>query len=217
MATVTIDTLEKEGWYLSPEGIELVKEELENENCTLKQFIDAAKDIDLRDIADKGFRKGDTITKVTQLPSPLVLQIVSIQNIALPSIQQFMEKPRLLRVVFTDGSKKKWIGAEMMGQIECINLQTPPGTKILVTKPIDIVDQIVQLGPGMLKSLGGQVQDLIQAWKAGKQFIQRSKRKNKSSLDGTKGESNDDDDAPPPFIPFKIKVKYKKRFITLYI
>ncbi|CAO3643437.1 unnamed protein product [Cunninghamella echinulata] len=106
MTTITIYALEKEGWYLSPEGIELVKEELENENCTLKQFIDVAKDIDLRDIADKGFRKGDTITKVTQLPSPLVLQVVSIQNIALPSIQQFMEEPRLLRVVLTDGSKR---------------------------------------------------------------------------------------------------------------
>lgn len=45
MATITVDNLEKEGWYLSPEGIELVKEELENENCTLKQFIDAAKDV----------------------------------------------------------------------------------------------------------------------------------------------------------------------------
>lgn len=47
-------------------------------------------------------------------------------------------------------------------------LHTPPGTKFLVTRPIDIKDQILLLGPGMLKELGGHVQELVQAWRAGK-------------------------------------------------
>lgn len=47
-------------------------------------------------------------------------------------------------------------------------LQTPPGTKFLVTKPIPVQDQILLLEPGMLKELGGHVQELVQAWRAGK-------------------------------------------------
>lgn len=47
-------------------------------------------------------------------------------------------------------------------------LHTPPGTKFLVTKPIEIKDQVALLGPGMLTELGGHVQELVQAWRAGK-------------------------------------------------
>jgi hypothetical protein len=38
----------------------------------------------------------------------------------------------------------------------------------LVKKPIEIKDQILILGPGMLTELGGHVQELVQAWRAGK-------------------------------------------------
>ncbi|SAM07761.1 hypothetical protein [Absidia glauca] len=192
-ATLTLDALEEKGWFLNEEGIASVKEQAGKDSMTLDEFIDVAKDMDLRELVDKGFRKGDS-TKLSQLPSNVVLQVLQVQNIAVPTIQH-VEKPRLLRVVFTDGSKKKWIGAEILGQMESINLQTPPGTKFLVTKPIEIREQLLILGPGMVKSLGGQVQEMIQAWKAGKQFIQRSKGKQSSS----------NDDMPPPFIPFKIK------------
>jgi hypothetical protein len=37
-----------------------------------------------------------------------------------------------------------------------------------VTKPIEIKDQVLLLGPGMLTELGGHVQELVQAWRAGK-------------------------------------------------
>ncbi|KAI8089284.1 uncharacterized protein BX664DRAFT_262160 [Halteromyces radiatus] len=120
MATTTFinESLEEKGWFLSQEGIDSIKEQLEQENPTLEQFIEVAKDTDLREICDKGFRKGD-LTKRDQLPSPLVLQVLQVQNIAVPSIQH-VEKPRLLRVVFTDGSKKKWIGAEILGPLESL-------------------------------------------------------------------------------------------------
>lgn len=38
----------------------------------------------------------------------------------------------------------------------------------MVTKPIEIRDQILMLGPGMLTEIGGHVQELVQAWRAGK-------------------------------------------------
>lgn len=50
----------------------------------------------------------------------------------------------------------------------CYRLHTPPGTKFLVKKPIEIKDQILILGPDMLIELGGHVQELVQAWRAGK-------------------------------------------------
>jgi hypothetical protein len=53
-------------------------------------------------------------------------------------------------------------------------LHTPPGTKFLVTKPIEIKDQFMILGPGMLKELGGHVQELVQVWRSGKVSISRT-------------------------------------------
>lgn len=50
----------------------------------------------------------------------------------------------------------------------CYRLHTPPGSKFLVKKPIEIKDQILILGPDMLIELGGHVQELVQAWRAGK-------------------------------------------------
>ncbi|ORZ15280.1 hypothetical protein BCR42DRAFT_51007 [Absidia repens] len=191
---LSLGALEEKGWFFNQEGLDSLIEQVETDDTTLEQVIDLAKDTDLRELTEKGFRKGD-LTKLSQLPSPLVLQVLQIQNIAVPSIQH-VEKPRLLRVVFTDGSsKKKWIGAEILGKVESISLHTPPGTKFLLTKPIEIREQLLILGPGMLTCLGGQVQEMIQAWKAGKQFIKRTKGNQTTS----------EEDLPPPFIPFKIK------------
>lgn len=52
--------------------------------------------------------------------------------------------------------------------------QTLPGTKLLVTKPIPIQDNILLLGPGMLENLGGHVTELVQAWRAGKVCVKKS-------------------------------------------
>ncbi|KAI8061035.1 hypothetical protein BC940DRAFT_245615, partial [Gongronella butleri] len=195
---VTVDALEKLGWFVTAEGIELVKEQAEEPVETIDQWVRAAQDVDLRDLVDKGFRKGD-LTKLDALPSPLVLQVLQIQNVTMPSIHQNVETPRLLRFTFTDGSKKKWIGAEILGRVDGLSIKTPPGTKVLVTQPIAIREQLMVLGKGMIKVLGGEVLDLVQAWKAGKQFIQRSKN------------TAETDDIPPPFIPFKVKVRQKEK------
>ena len=119
------------------------------------------------------------------MPSPCVLQVLEVRNIAVPSVNS-TDKPRLLSVIFTDGSKKKYKGVEVIGKVDCIEyvfygkfelkkkthvcirLHTPPGTKYLVKKSIEVKDQILVLGPGMLEKLGGHVQELVQAWRAGK-------------------------------------------------
>jgi hypothetical protein len=53
------------------------------------------------------------------IPSPCVLQVLEVRNIAMPSVNQ-IEKPRLLSVTFTDGSKKKYKAAEVLGQVDCL-------------------------------------------------------------------------------------------------
>lgn len=45
---------------------------------------------------------------------------------------------------------------------------TPPGSKFMITKPIQIREQLLLLGPGMLKPLGGHVQEMVHAWRSGK-------------------------------------------------
>ncbi|CAO3611932.1 unnamed protein product [Mucor hiemalis] len=199
--TITIAELEAEGWFLSEEGINLVT--LENpEIRNINDFIAAAKDTDLRQLSSKGFNK--TNEKVSVIPSPCVLQVLEVRNIAMPSVNQ-VEKPKLLSIIFTNGSKKKYKGVEALGKVDCIKLQTPPGTKFLVTKPIEVKDQILLLGPNMLKELGGHVQELVQAWRAGKQFLKRFGGKSSNTKEG------EVDQGPPAFIPFKVKPTLEKK------
>lgn len=73
--------------------------------------------MDLRLLTTKGFNK--IAEKPTEIPSPLVLQVLEIRNIAMPSINQ-VETPRLLSITFTDGSKKKYKAVEVLGKVECI-------------------------------------------------------------------------------------------------
>jgi hypothetical protein len=73
--------------------------------------------MDLRLLTAKGFNK--TATKVSEIPSPLVLQVLEVNNVAMPSVNQ-VENPRLLKVVFTDGGKKKFNAAEVFDKVESL-------------------------------------------------------------------------------------------------
>lgn len=73
--------------------------------------------MDIRLLTAKGFNK--TGAKVSQIPSPLVLQVLEVRNVAMPSVNQ-VENPRLLSVVFTDGSNKKYKAAEVLGKVESL-------------------------------------------------------------------------------------------------
>ncbi|KAI9280382.1 hypothetical protein BY458DRAFT_500515 [Sporodiniella umbellata] len=191
--TPTVEEFEGKGWYLSLEGIQSIAAENEQAS-SLDEYIRYAKDMDLSLLTSQGFNK--TNEKLKEIPSPVVLQIVQVRNIATPSIHAG-ESPRLLQATLTDGHKK-WKAIEIRQQLDCLKLHTPPGTKFLVTKPIPVQDQILLLEPGMLKELGGHVQELVQAWRAGKQFLKR----NRNGKD-----KENQDSGPPAFVPFKIKPK----------
>ncbi|ORZ00530.1 hypothetical protein BCR43DRAFT_433170 [Syncephalastrum racemosum] len=116
---MSLEELRAQGWCISQEGLDTIQESLEKENPTVDDIIGAALDANLRQIGDgRGFRQdGDPTTKT--IPAPLVLQVLEIRNVALPSSHQ-VEKPRLLRIAFSDGGKKKIIGAEILGPVDQI-------------------------------------------------------------------------------------------------
>lgn len=74
--------------------------------------------MDLRLLSKKGFNK--TSEEVTVIPSPCILQVLEIKNVAKPSTHQTDDNPRLLSVTFTDGSKKKFKAVESLGKVECL-------------------------------------------------------------------------------------------------
>ena len=77
------------------------------------------KQLDVRILGGKGARKGDA-NKLEQITGPVVLQVLEVRNVAVPSIQQQADHSRLLRIVFTNGSKKKLLGAEVLGKVDSI-------------------------------------------------------------------------------------------------
>ncbi|KAF7726469.1 tudor domain-containing protein 3 [Apophysomyces ossiformis] len=188
----TIDAFRAKGWYITEKGLELIKEQLGQQDGTLEDYLrvalDASVPLDLRQLNEAGIPKPDP----SEFPCPAVLQIADVRNVAVPAAHQ-VEKPRLLRITFTDG-KRKFHGVEL-GPID-LKLHTPPGTKVLVTQPIPIRDQLLLLLPGVLQPLGGHVQEMIQAWRAGKQFIKRA---------------HENIEGPPLFVPFKIEIKAKEK------
>ncbi|KAI9473793.1 MAG: hypothetical protein EXX96DRAFT_318080 [Benjaminiella poitrasii] len=115
----TIKDFEAKGWFLSQEGIDLIANENESEITTLDDFIAIAKDTDLRLLTKDGFNK--TAEKsLKQIPSPVVLQILEVKNVAMPSIHQIDDQSRLLSITFTDGSKKKFKGVEIFGRVNSV-------------------------------------------------------------------------------------------------
>ncbi|KAI8384336.1 uncharacterized protein BYT42DRAFT_492763 [Radiomyces spectabilis] len=111
---------ESKGWYLSEEGLALIEDEFDDDKGTqtVDDYIATALHMDLRQLSSKGFRKGD-MQPVSTLPSPLVLQLLEVRNVAMPLAHQ-TDAPRLLRITFTDGGKKKWTGVEYFGAVDCI-------------------------------------------------------------------------------------------------
>jgi hypothetical protein len=107
--------------------------------------------------------------------------------------------------------------------LSTFRLHTPPGTKFVVTNDIPVEEDLLMLGPGVLKNIGGHVEAMVNEWKASKVklFATDQRQGNEATPDTThvlqqfitrsagmkgKNSSEDDkeDDTPPPFVPYKI-------------
>ncbi|CAG8437389.1 2814_t:CDS:2 [Diversispora eburnea] len=161
--------LENKGWFLSDNGLNYIQDNLETEVSNVNDIIKEALNTDLRKIG-KGYLPHD-LSKQKLITGPLILQLLSVLNLSAPIQNQHLS-PRFLQLLFTDGVKKVK-GIEIFGHVENVSLDTPPGTKFLVTNEITVHDNLLYLGPNLLKNLGGEVDEMIREWRVGKQFIVR--------------------------------------------
>ncbi|OZJ05173.1 hypothetical protein BZG36_02226 [Bifiguratus adelaidae] len=198
---VSVGSLQEQGWNVSEESLQRILEEEfdEDQQVTIQDIVQVLLNLDLRKYTTPTLPR-DLMT-VSSIPGHMILQLLSTINLATPEQNQH-EKPRLLQATFAAGGSRKIRSVEMVGEIDGLSLNTPPGTKYITLKPIEMREGVLFLGPSMLKELGGQVDDMIQEWKAGKQFISRSRGTKKAADGATNGT---DDDGPPPFVPFPIQ------------
>ncbi|KAI8889992.1 hypothetical protein K501DRAFT_282016 [Backusella circina FSU 941] len=119
--TLTISEFEAKGWFLTDQGLELLKSKVDDDTASFDNYIEHAKDMDLRLLSTKGFPK--MAENINEIPNNVVLQVLEITNVAMPSVHQ-VENPRWLRIVFTDG-KRKYKAIEMK-KLDCISDETHP-------------------------------------------------------------------------------------------
>ncbi len=103
--------------------------------------------------------------KSQSLSGPIVLQIVSVQNIAVSAKKRYEDHHgnRFLNLTLTDGHTK--VHAVEMETITGLKPNTPPGTKIL-WKGGEVIKGKLQLTSHNTQFLGGEVLHLVESFQA---------------------------------------------------
>ncbi|XP_059479594.1 tudor domain-containing protein 3 [Neocloeon triangulifer] len=186
------EKLRQEGWFLTPEGLELVTD---NGNLSdIKAIIRRALDVDLKEISESNFIEEVVRSKVEAFEGHRVVQIQKIRNISAPKVnEESGAAPRMLKLLLTDGTST--CQAIEVEHLPSLSLNTPPGTKLRF-KPgsIPVSHGFVQLKPSLLEFLGGRVAPLVEKWELNRTLAKHSR--------GRVGEEG----GPPPWIPFGQKI-----------
>ncbi|XP_041845990.1 tudor domain-containing protein 3 [Melanotaenia boesemani] len=188
------DSLTKEGWYLSDEGIAELKGSAEK--ITHSDIIRIALDSDLRPIGRKFLPSDINSGRTEKLEGPCVLQLQKVRNISAPKDNEESQgAPRMLRLQMTDGHTT-CVGLEFKHLSE-ISLNTPPGTKVKLLGTVQVKNGVLLLDDSKISVLGGEVDHMVEKWE-----LQRSLAKHSRSNIGAEG-------GPPPFVPFGQKCARK--------
>ncbi|XP_004067207.1 tudor domain-containing protein 3 [Oryzias latipes] len=189
-----VDSLIKEGWYLTDEGIEELKGSAEK--LTHSDIIHVALDTDLRPIGSKILPSDINSGKTEKLEGPCVLQVQKVRNISAPKDNEESQgAPRMLRLQMTDGHTT-CVGLEFK-HLSKISLNTPPGTKVKLLGTVQVKNGCLLLEDSNILVLGGEVEHMVEKWE-----LQRSLAKHSRSNIGAEG-------GPPPFVPFGQKCARK--------
>ncbi|XP_017295626.1 tudor domain-containing protein 3 [Kryptolebias marmoratus] len=181
------DSLVKEGWYLSDEGIAELKGSAET--VTHADIIRIALDSDLRPLGRKFLPSDINSGRTEKLEGPCVLQVQKVRNISAPKDHEESQgAPRMLRLQMTDGHTT-CVGLEVK-HLSKISLNTPPGTKVKLLGTIQVKNGFLLLDDSNICVLGGEVDHMVEKW-----ALQRSLAKHSRSNIGAEG-------GPPPFVPF---------------
>uniref|UniRef100_A0A1A8EZ42 Tudor domain-containing protein 3 n=2 Tax=Nothobranchius korthausae TaxID=1143690 RepID=A0A1A8EZ42_9TELE len=188
------ESLIKEGWYLSDDGIAELKGSAEK--ITHTDIIRIALDNDLRSIGRKFLPSDINSGRTEKLEGPCVLQVQKVRNISAPKDHEESQgAPRMLRLQMTDGHTT-CVGLEYK-HLSKISLNTPPGTKVKLLGTIQVKNGLLLLDDSNICILGGEVDHMVEKWE-----LQRSLAKHSRSNIGAEG-------GPPPFVPFGQKCARK--------
>nr|XP_046246913.1 tudor domain-containing protein 3 [Scatophagus argus] len=181
------DSLVKEGWYLSEEGIAELKGSAEK--ITHSDIIRIALDSDLRPIGRKFLPSDINSGRTEKLEGPCVLQVQKVRNVSAPKDHEESQgAPRMLRLQMTDGHTT-CVGLEFK-HLSKISINTPPGTKVKLLGTVQVKNGLLLLDDSKIFVLGGEVDHMVEKWE-----LQRSLAKHSRSNIGAEG-------GPPPFVPF---------------
>ncbi|XP_034724166.1 tudor domain-containing protein 3 isoform X1 [Etheostoma cragini] len=188
------DSLTKEGWYLSDEGITELKGSAEK--ITHNDIIHIALHRDLRPIGRKFLPSDINSGRTDKLEGPCVLQVQKVRNVsASKDHEESQGAPRMLRLQMTDGHTS-CVGLEYK-HLSKISLNTPPGTKVKLLGTVQVKNGLLLLDDSKISVLGGEVDHMVEKWE-----LQRSLAKHSRSNIGAEG-------GPPPFVPFGQKCMMK--------
>lgn len=181
------DSLTKEGWYLSEEGVAELKGSAEK--ITHNDIIRIALNSDLRPIGRKFIPSDINSGRTEKLEGPCVLQVQKVRNVSAPKDHEESQgAPRMLRLQMTDGHTT-CVGLEFK-HLSKISLNTPPGTKVKLLGTVQVKNGLLLLDDSKISVLGGEVDHMVEKWE-----LQRSLAKHSRSNIGAEG-------GPPPFVPF---------------
>ncbi|XP_034437036.1 tudor domain-containing protein 3 isoform X1 [Hippoglossus hippoglossus] len=192
--TELTDSLTKEGWYLSDEGIAELKGSAEK--VTHSDIIRIALDNDLRSTGRKFLPSDINSGRTEKLDGPCVLQVQKVRNISAPKDHEESQgAPRILRLQMTDGHTT-CVGLEFK-HLSKISLNTPPGTKVKLLGTLQVKNGLLLLDDSKISVLGGEVYHMVEKWE-----LQRSLAKHSRNHIGAEG-------GPPPFVQFGQKCARK--------
>lgn len=129
---------------------------------------------DLRDVGEAAFPE-EFPKDPSKLEKPIVVQIQKIRNVSAPKANEdSTSAPRMLKLTLHDG-KSTCTGLET-SPIPTININTPPGTKLLLkNEDLEVCHAIIWLSPSVITVLGGKVSHMIEKWELNRSLAKHTR------------------------------------------
>ncbi|KAH1013065.1 uncharacterized protein LOC125505224 [Dendroctonus ponderosae] len=130
--------------------------------------------LDLRDVEIPSLPEGLNSEKKYTLTGVFYLQVLQVIDISKPKLWQIqrirnkvgknteVEKDfgkRVLQLTLTDGVQE--VEAMEFKAVACLNINSPPGTKLKIIGPVMVRNGRIMLEPAHVKNLGGSVEDIL--------------------------------------------------------
>ncbi|EEF47010.1 conserved hypothetical protein [Ricinus communis] len=211
VAQVVIQTLRTRGWCFD-DGSNQLKSLIVIQSALADDTNDATSiansveskllNLDLKSFGAKSLPDRDLLRNNTShLQGPKVLQISSVRDISVSSIDGFSDSSnrRLLRFTLTDGYNE--ITAIEYSHIPSIPNDVVPGTKVRLENKVPIQNGIICLNPKVITLIGGAVQSLYEEWQMKQKYL--------SSFHSSIRLSQEADSGPPQFEKLQIGAAFR--------